>query len=158
MSPHVGAVVADENCDIADNANAALAAIGTQSRPLLEERELQEALLVELLAQLSVQFGHGIGAPANDFLRPAIPGLIAVAFPQATKQHIIFQPPMIVAAEAVVALPRHTRRRPQEVPARLPQEGKLVLAHAVKINRRIRVGRRPDPLTIDEGTLGETFR
>src|SRR5664279_6223100 len=65
---------------------------------------------------------------------------------------------MVVAAEVVVAVTRCTRRRPQEVYGRLPQEGKLMLAHAFKIHRRIQVGQVPDSLTIDQAAVSETFQ
>ena len=52
MRPHVGAVIADENRDVANDANAALAAVRAQGAPLLEECELQEALLLKLFMQL----------------------------------------------------------------------------------------------------------
>src|SRR5258708_31189894 len=41
MSPNVGAVIVDENCHIANDANGALRAVSAQSLPLLGECELQ---------------------------------------------------------------------------------------------------------------------
>src|SRR6185312_6496857 len=43
MRPDISAVVADEDCDIADDSNTSFSAVRTQLAPLIEKRELQEA-------------------------------------------------------------------------------------------------------------------
>ena len=79
MRPHVGAVITDENGHIADNPNAALGTIRAQRPPLLEERELQESLLLELFVKFFVQLRNRFRVTANNLLRPAIPRLASEA-------------------------------------------------------------------------------
>ena len=50
MGPDVGAVVADEDGDIAEDADVALGAIASQGAPLLAEEELDNLLDCKLAA------------------------------------------------------------------------------------------------------------
>src|SRR5271167_1183288 len=103
MGPHVSAVIADENREVANDANTDFAAVGAQGAPLLGEGELQEALLLKLVMQLLAQLGHRFRMAANDLFRPAIPRLVTKTLAQGAKQHIILEPPMVLAAEVLVA-------------------------------------------------------
>ena len=59
MGPYVGAVVADKNRDVANDANATLGAIGTQRCPLLEKGELQEALDSDRVLEIDAKLRAG---------------------------------------------------------------------------------------------------
>src|SRR5271166_3835077 len=99
MRPHVGAVVADEDGDVADDANSLLGAVRAQSTPLLEKRKLQEALFLQLVVQFLLQLLHRFGATVHDVLRPPIPRLIPESLAQRAEQNVVFQPPEVLAAE-----------------------------------------------------------
>ena len=60
VGPHVGAVVRDEDGDVADDGDPALAGLGSKRAPLVEEHELTEDVKVDLLGQLQMCARQGV--------------------------------------------------------------------------------------------------
>src|SRR5208337_1616934 len=135
VDPHVSAVVADEDGNVADDADAALAAVGAESAPLLKEGELQKALHFELLVQFRMQLRDGVGMTMNYVLRPTVPWLLAEAVTQRAEQHVVFEPPMVLLAELFVAFSTCSRRRSQKVGGGLEQQRQFLGADVLEINR-----------------------
>src|SRR5271157_5818882 len=102
MRPHIGALVVDEDGDVANDPNATIGAVGAQGTPLLKKCKLQEALLLQLCSMLLVQLRNGVRVATNDLRRPAIPGRVAEVFAKPVKQNLVFEPPMVLTEEPLV--------------------------------------------------------
>src|SRR6266404_8820070 len=112
MGPDVRAVIVHEDGNVADDANAALAAISVNRLPLLEECELQSALDGNLLRQLLPYLLQGFGTALCDGSRPFVPALQPKFLAQAGEENEIFQPPGVVATKRfeTVMLTERVRR------------------------------------------------
>ena len=75
MHPHIRAVVAYEDGDVADDADAAGGTARAQRTPLLKKCKLQETADLELLAQLGANPIQLVRVAAGELARPAIPAL-----------------------------------------------------------------------------------
>jgi len=64
VSPDIGAVVVQEDRDIASHANRALRGITAQCVPLLEKEKLQDAVVGEIALELARGFLDGCGLAA----------------------------------------------------------------------------------------------
>ena len=73
VGPHVGAVVADKDSHVADEADLALRAVGAQSLPLLIEGELDGLLDLEIVPALLLQLAQRIRVAVCEFLWPGRP-------------------------------------------------------------------------------------
>src|SRR5271157_2749396 len=121
MRPDVGTVVADEDRQVADHANASLGAIRTLAAPLPEKCELQKTFAVELLRQFLARFLKSCGITLYKLGRPCIPALICILLAKRAEENVVFQPPTIFLAEALIGLPQFATRLLPEVVGCLAQ-------------------------------------
>ena len=103
MRPDVGAVIADKDCDIADDAHAALGTVAAEGLPLLEEGKLQEALHVDLKTHLGAKLVERLRLATNQIVGPRAPGSVAEAFAQDGEDCVIIEPPLVLGTESVKA-------------------------------------------------------
>jgi hypothetical protein len=85
MGPHVGAVVADENGNIANDLDATRSASRMQGAPLFEERKLNGCRDLHFDVQFCTRSLESARLATRQFLRPQIPTHIAVPPPQVLK-------------------------------------------------------------------------
>ena len=102
MGPDIGAVIAHEYGDIADDADAAGGTARAQRTPLLKKRKLQETPNVEFIPQLVAKPVQRIGLASRQFARPAVPALLVKTAAQGIEENKIFKPPGVVAAKNII--------------------------------------------------------
>ena len=111
MRPHVGAIEADEDGDIAHDLNAAARTLGVQSLPLFEEGELNGASDVEVGCMTFTREMLRVVIATGNFLGPLVPRLPAVFFAQYFEERVVLEPPCVIAAKAVEAARASRPRR-----------------------------------------------
>src|SRR3984885_5679739 len=105
MGPYIGAVVGDEDGDVADEADAALAAVIAEGLPLLAEAELDDALDFELRGEVGAEFRDCFGAAVRDLLRPGGPGGGGVLAAEDVEENEVLQPAAVFLAVFFEGLP-----------------------------------------------------
>jgi len=103
MSPDVGAVVADEDGDIAEDADLAFGAVGSQGGPLLIEEELDDLLDGEVAAALVHHPRHGVGLAGGVLGGPLVPAEVVEAAAKDGIDCVVGEPGDVVLAEALEA-------------------------------------------------------
>ena len=103
MRPDIGAVVADKDGNIAEDANPALGAVSSQSRPLFVEEELNDLLDGELASAFVHETGEGVGLAAGELGGPLVPAEIVEAAAQHTVHRVVGEPGNVVLAEPLEA-------------------------------------------------------
>ena len=92
VRPDVGGVQRDVDGDIADDLDAVFVRIGTQTLPLGVEAELQEALEIDLVAQLLTVARHGLRLVHPDIERPLCPRAVVIICFDGHKEHVLIEP------------------------------------------------------------------
>src|SRR4051812_6096578 len=103
MRPHVSAVVADKNGDVADDLDAALGRSRPDSTPLLGKKELDDAMELQLFREFVVHFLESFGLARGELARPSVPCGAVEALAQAGEKDKVLQPPIILSAESFEA-------------------------------------------------------
>src|SRR5262245_6757307 len=93
MPPYVGAIVVNEDGDVADHLDAALRAVAAQSAPLLEEGKLHHALNFQFALVLEAKLMQPLGLAPGQLFGPGTPGHAAADIASDFEQHKIIQPP-----------------------------------------------------------------
>ncbi len=104
MGPGVGAVIGDEDGDVADDADTLAVGIGLQLQPLLIEQELLKLLLLNGIVQRGGPLFHGPLLPLGDIAGPLVPDaalLLLVVLLQGHEQSEVVEPVGGVGAEGV---------------------------------------------------------
>ncbi len=130
MCPHVGAVIGNEDGDIADDADTTAVGIGLQFEPLFEEQELLEFVQFDLVGQLLRPLFHGPNLPFGDCLGPGVPDaavLLLMIFLQSHEEREIIKPIGGVLAEPIIGFALKFVAVGQEVFMRQAHERSLVL-------------------------------
>ncbi len=92
MRPHVGAVVRHVERDVAPQVDSALFGLPAQLAPLLEELELEEALVVELVRQLAGGAFEGRWVTPGELRVPVGPAAPVVPIGERRVQHPVLEP------------------------------------------------------------------
>ena len=103
MHPDVGAVVINEDRDVAHDADRTLGAIVAQGTPLLRESELQDTAHHQIVGHVAPYLVERGRFAMRQFARPLIPVGEFVMRAQAIEEHEIFQPLRILLAETLEA-------------------------------------------------------
>ena len=123
MSPDIGAVEINKDCDVAHDANGALRTVSSKRLPLFVEKKLQGAADIQLVEHLGVSLLHGYRIAMREFTGPAVPAFQLETRAQTVEENKVIEPPAILATEVVVARSRVGRSRIQEFARRLEQQG-----------------------------------
>src|SRR3954454_5684566 len=134
MRPHVGAVVADEDGDVADDLDAALRGSRPDRVPLLSKEKLDDAMELQLFCELVMRFLDRIRLACSELARPRIPSRTVEALTKASEEHEVLEPPVVLAAEAFEAIARRTMRVAEKFFCGRMQQWHFAGAHFVIIN------------------------
>ena len=104
LSPDIGAVVVDEDGDVANDADGALRTVAAQGPPLFVEGELQGAADFELDGKFFPKFIQSDGIAMGKIVGPLIPAFQFLVSANRVEQDEIIEPPGIAGAEAVEAV------------------------------------------------------
>src|SRR5579884_344188 len=99
MGPDVGAVEADEDRHVADEANIPRRTVFTQGAPLLVKRELQRPRDGQVFSGLSVEAIQSFWLPMFQRVRPVRPEGVVEFSPQHGELRPRIQPCTVFAAE-----------------------------------------------------------
>ena len=102
MSPHVGAVVVDEDGDVAEDADAALSGIGLEGAPLLIEEKLDGLLDGQGAGVVIQDSGQCIVRAAGVLRRPLVPTGVVETTAEHVEHGVVGQPGEVVLAELLV--------------------------------------------------------
>ena len=104
MRPHVGAVVRDENRQIAHDADRSRAAGVSQPLPLLEEQELRQLVLPDLPGAAPLPARDRRWIALRDVGFPRGPGDVALHLLDGHEQREVVEPARVRPAEVVEAI------------------------------------------------------
>ncbi len=154
MSPHVGAVVRDEDGDVADDGDPALVRLSAQLAPLLKEDELTEDVKIYLLGEYFPSGRKSLGLAIAQLAWPLRPITFVVVL-QRRKESEIVEPGRLGRAELIellagwaptalkgrlqdLALQRQQLAEVDVVSGQAGQLGEIVLGEQAVIDERLR--------------------
>src|SRR4051812_47299827 len=156
MGPDVGAVVADEDGDVADDADVALGTIATDGAPLFEECELEITGDLKFGGEFGAGAVQGGGIAMSEVVGPLVPTLTVVALAQGVEKDEVLEPPRILVTEAIVGFAVAAAGVLQEMLRGLDQERNFGLQHALEVDGRNGIRQFTNAFLVDESTFGET--
>ena len=161
MRPHIGAVVADEDGDVADDADAAGGAAQSAAPATAQKMRIAENGRSPSSSRNCWREADSArpGSRLGELARPAIPALSLEAAAQGVKEHEVFQPPGIVVGETC-------RRRQRLVPPALNRNsraapassGNLASCDAFVIHGPPGPGSGADSLPRNQSAFGQTLQ
>ena len=132
VRPDVGAVVGDEDRDVAHDADAALAGLPPDVRPLLEEEPLLELDLAHLARELASRPLERLRVAVHERAVPGAPGRPAVRVLEGHEQGEVVEPGRLLVREGLEGLAARRRRLLLEGGEGLRQERPLELDHRAR--------------------------
>jgi len=158
VSPNVGAVVIDEDCDVADNANRTLRTIAAQCPPLLIKCKLQRAPEHDVVHKFLTRFVESGGFASGEFSRPLIPSVQFAVGAQRVKQGEIFEPPCILCSKSFEPATSCGRSRPQKTMRGFKQQWKLLREYPIVFNNAGSWQKGFQLSAVDPAMIGQTFQ
>jgi hypothetical protein len=142
VGPHVGAVVGDEDRDVADDADAALVCVAAQSRPLAEERHLTELVFEDGARELRPRRRQRVRVAGDQLRGPGAPRRELVLLLERHEEREVLEPGPLRGAEgAEVGLERRARTRGETLGGareqRLPVRDHRAVVDVVVGERRV---------------------
>ncbi len=142
VGPDVGAVVGDEDRQIADDADLPLARRPAHRLPVAEEAVLAEALERDRGGLLLARRGQRPRLPRGERRRPGVPGRVAVRGAQRPVERVVVEPAGVLGAERPVVVPRPEAPEGAAQQSRLEGVDRLVVDPPRRPHRRVRQVRR----------------
>src|SRR5208282_6183909 len=99
VHPDIGAVVVDEDSDVAHNANRTLRAVSPEGLPLLVECELQGAANLQIERQIFASLLEGRRFTACQFRGPVFPAGQFLLRAQGVEENEVVEPPGVLRAK-----------------------------------------------------------
>ena len=158
VRPYIGAVVADEDGYVAEDADLSLVAIAFESAPLVVEEELDGLLYGEFAAIPIERRCQRIVLPLCELGGPFVPTCVVVLPTQHVEHGVIGQPGDVVLAKLLEAGALVVWRTIEKIPCGFLDQRQLQTGCAFEVGRPVMARQPGDALPCDQAVLRETFQ
>ena len=158
VSPDIGAVVVDEDGDIAHDLDALFGAVGANGAPLLVEEELDGLLDGEFAALFVEDGGHGVAVAVGVLGGPLVPAGVAVHAADDGEHGVVGEPGDVVRTELMEARAQVVGGPVEEVGGGLFDERQLLVGGEDEVCGAFVAGESLDAVPGDPALVGEALK